>query len=99
MVMTDQPVSPETQQRAYKAAKVRAEALQGVLTHTIVFVVINTGLFLINAFTRGADGAWWFYWPVLGWGVALAIHVVSYAFPVFSPDWVERRAQRMMRPR
>jgi hypothetical protein len=58
--------------------------------------VINTGLFLINWLTRGGDGGWWFYWPLLGWGVGVAIHVVVTFVPVFAPEWAERRAERML---
>jgi hypothetical protein len=53
---------------AYKAALERAEMLQGYYTHLLVYVVVNTGLFFIDLFTRGNDGGWWFYWPLLGWG-------------------------------
>jgi hypothetical protein len=30
-----------------------------------------------------------------GWGVALMIHLAVTFLPVFSSDWVERRAERM----
>jgi len=43
---------------AYKAALERAEMLQGYYTHLLVYVVVNTGLFFINLFTRGNDGGW-----------------------------------------
>ncbi len=77
-------------------ARERAKAIQGLYVHLLVFTVINAGLFLINWVTRGEDGAWWCYWPLLGWGVALAIHLAATFVPVFSPDWAERRAERMV---
>lgn len=80
----------------YEQARDRAKAIQGLYIHLLVFAVINAGLFLINWATRGPDGGWWFYWPLLGWGVAVAIHLVVTFVPVFSPDWVERRASRMV---
>jgi hypothetical protein len=49
--------------------------------------------------TRGSGGAWWFYWPALGWGIALLIHATSFLMPVFSPDWAERRARKMLQRR
>ncbi len=61
-----------------------------------MFGVINAGLFLINWATRGPDGVWWFYWPLLGWGVAVVIHLAVTFVPVFSPDWAERRAEHML---
>jgi hypothetical protein len=87
------PAPPDAE---LERARERAKAIQGLYTHLLVFAVINAGLFLINWVMRGPDGAWWFYWPLLGWGVALAIHVVVTFVPVFSPDWAERRAERMV---
>ncbi len=80
---------------AYDKARERATALQGLYVHLSVFALVNGALFLINWATRGPDGDWWFYWPLLGWGVAVVIHLATMFLPVFSPDWVERRAARM----
>ena len=67
--------------------------LQGLYIHLLVYVVINLGLFGINWFTRGDDGAWWFYWPALTWLVfGVLIHVLIVAAPVFRSDWVDRKA-------
>jgi hypothetical protein len=87
------PASPD---REYQQARERAKAIQGLYIHLLVYAVINTGLFLINWLTRGGDGGWWFYWPLLGWGVGVAIHVVVTFVPVFAPEWAERRAERML---
>lgn len=86
---------------AFEKARERARTLQGLYVHLFVFAVVNAGLFLINWATRGADGDWWFYWVLLGWGVAVVIHLATTFLPVFSPEWVERRAARMVgrRPR
>jgi two-component system, LytTR family, sensor kinase len=80
----------------YRRARERAKAIQGVYTHLLVYAVINAGLFLINWATRGPDGVWWFYWPLLCWGVAVAIHLVVTFVPVFSSEWADRRAERMV---
>ena len=91
---TDQttPANP-----AYDRARERAKALQGLYVHLFVFLLVNGALFGINWATRGPHGDWWFYWPLLGWGVAVVIHLATTFLPVFSPDWVERRAARMTR--
>jgi hypothetical protein len=55
----------EDQQERYERARARVQAIKGFYIHASVFVVINIGLFLINAFTSGlAGGVWWFYWPL-----------------------------------
>ncbi|HEX6208421.1 MAG TPA: 2TM domain-containing protein [Actinomycetota bacterium] len=79
-----------------RRAKQRAEAIQGLYIHLLVYLVINAGLFVINLLTKGDGGTWWFYWPVAIWGIALLIHVVTIFVPVFSPEWAERRAARML---
>jgi len=81
--------------RLYEAAKRRAEAIQGFYIHLLVYAVVNAGLFAINALTRGADGSWWFYWALAGWGIGLVIHATT-LLRVFSPEWAERRAQAMV---
>jgi 2TM domain-containing protein len=82
---------------AYKAAFERAEMLQGYYTHLLVYVVVNTGLFFINLFTRGNDGGWWFYWPLLGWGIGLMIHTMVVFGGVFSEGWKQRKADEIYR--
>ena len=77
-------------------ARERAEMLQGLYIHLLVFVFINAGLFLINWFTRGDDGTWWFYWPLMTWAVfGLGIHLMVVVAPVFTSEWAERKARRL----
>ena len=40
-------------------------------SHLWSYIIVITGLFLINAMT---PGPWWFQWPLLGWGMGLALH-------------------------
>jgi 2TM domain len=87
---------PSSPDREYQLARERAKEIQGLYIHLLVYAVINTGLFLINWLTRDPGGTWWFIWPLLGWGVGLLIHVVATFVPVFSPEWAERRAERML---
>ena len=89
-------MQPEHEEAAYRHARERAEAIQGLYIHLLVSVVINTCLFAINWFTRGEDGIWWFVWPLAGWGIVLLIHVLVVIAPVFSSDWVDRKTDRIM---
>ena len=82
---------------AYRAALERAETLQGYYTHLLVYLVVNAGLFVINLLTRGDSGAWWFYWPLAGWGIALAIHTMVVFGGVFSEGWKRRKADEIYR--
>ena len=77
----------------YRAARERAEQVQGVLIHLLVYTVVNAGLVIIDAL---AGDGWWFFWPLMGWGIGLLLHVVVVFLPVFGTDWVDRRARRAM---
>jgi hypothetical protein len=43
----------------------------GFYTHALVYVLVNLGLFAINTVTGRGH---WYIWPLLGWGIGLAIH-------------------------
>ncbi len=45
---------------------------QAFRTHLAVYVMVNLFLFLINLMT--GTSTWWFVFPLLGWGLGLAIH-------------------------
>lgn len=60
--------------------RVSAAAKTRFYRHLIVYLIVNAGLFIINLVTSPAN--FWFIWPVLGWGVAIAIH----AFFTFGPS-------------
>ncbi len=94
-----QSLTETSEEKAYRWARERAATLQGLYIHMMVFAVTNLGLFAINYFTRGDDGTWWFYWPLLIWGVGLALHVLVTLAPVFTEEWVERRAERIVATR
>ena len=79
----------------YEAAEKRAEDLQGFYTHLLVYGVVNLGLFVINLLTKGDGGTWWFYWPLAGWGIGLAIHALVTFGGVFSDDWKDRKAAQI----
>ena len=90
--------SPGDDESILKAARERAEAIQGLYIHLLVFVVINACLFGINWLTRGDSGAWWFYWPLLGWGVGLVAHGFSVfgLRGMFGPDWEDKRIREIV---
>jgi hypothetical protein len=63
----EEELAMEDQQQRYERARARVQAIKGFYIHASVFVLVNLGLFIINAFTSGlAGGVWWFYWPLLG---------------------------------
>lgn len=69
-------------QTEYKRAKMRVGAIRGFYQHLQTYVLVNSFLFVLNLLTSPGD--WWFYWPLLGWGIGLVSHAVSvYGMAVF----------------
>jgi len=85
----------EQEDESYARARKRAEEIQGLYIHMLVFAVVNTGLFLLNWWMIRDGGSWWFQWTLIPWGIGLGIHILVTVAPVFSDEWVERRAQRI----
>ena len=48
----------EDQQQRYERARARVQAIKGFYIHASVFVVVNIGLFVINALTSGLAGGY-----------------------------------------
>jgi hypothetical protein len=56
----------------------RADMKLAFRSHLIAYAMVNAGLFAINMLT--SPGHWWFYWPMLGWGIGLAAHAAAVYF-------------------
>ena len=54
-------------------ARRRVRLKMGFYTHALVYVLVNLGLFAISI---ASDSGRWHVWPLLGWGLGLAIHGV-----------------------
>jgi hypothetical protein len=72
------------------------QALKGFYIHATVFVLVNIGLFIINLLT---GGGWWFYWPLIGWGIGLGAHalgVFGFGGGPWGREWEERKTREFM---
>ena len=63
---------------AYERARTRVEARLGFYRHLIVYLAVNTLLFILNLIT--SPHYLWFKWPLMGWGIGLFFHAVSLFF-------------------
>jgi hypothetical protein len=80
----------------YQRARKRVDDLKGFYTHLAVYACVNICLFLINWVTNPDD--WWFFYPLFGWGVAVAIHAVV-TFGIEGPlgrGWEDRKIRELM---
>jgi hypothetical protein len=89
-------VMDEERQR-YQRARARVQALKGFYIHAMAFVLVNVALLSINALV---GGVWWFYWPLMGWGIGLGLHALAvFGFGKGGPwgqAWEERETREMM---
>jgi len=58
--------------------------LRGFFIHLLTYLLVNTGLIVINLLT--APSYYWFVWPLMGWGIGL----VSDALATPGLRWVLR---------
>jgi hypothetical protein len=83
---------------AYQRAKRHVAALRAFYLHLAVYVLVNVFLFLINILT--SPRSLWFYWPLLGWGIAIVAQAVSvFGFGGrgwLGQDWEERKVRELM---
>ncbi|HYP59037.1 MAG TPA: 2TM domain-containing protein [Thermomicrobiales bacterium] len=79
----------------YQQARKRVEEIKGFYTHLVIYLVVNAFLFAIDLID---GGNWWFYWPLLGWGIAVAIHgAVTFGVEgPFGKRWEERKLRELM---
>jgi hypothetical protein len=84
------------QEIKYQNAKKRVAALRGFYVHLGVYVLVNLLLFLINI-TASPDSLW-FFWPLLGWGLAVVLHAFSVfgSGRLFGADWEEKKIREIM---
>lgn len=89
------PTDVDRERAAYERARKRVEDIRGYYIHLMIYAVVNAGLFLIDALT---GGGWWFYWPLLGWGIGVGAHTVSMiaSSSRFGPRWEERKIRELM---
>jgi hypothetical protein len=86
-----------TQETRYQSAKKRVEALKGFYVHLTVYIVVNLFLFTLNILA--SPDRLWFYWPLMGWGIAVALHALRVfgSGRWFGADWEEKKVDELMK--
>jgi hypothetical protein len=76
----------------YKMARERVEAEMGFYVHLFFYLLVNLFLFVINLWVNilASRRIWWFFWPLLGWGIGLLAHFLF----VFGTEWERVRRWR-----
>ena len=76
-----------TEDQILRRAKRRVGLKTGFMTHALVYVLVNLGLFGVNLFSGGQR---WHLFPLLGWGLGLAIHGVVTLIALHGDGYRER---------
>ena len=86
----------DQERERYLRARARVHQLRGFYIHVGVFVVVNLYLLIINLVTNAQS--LWFYWPLLAWGVGLAVHgfIVLGAGGTIGAGWEQRKIREYM---
>ncbi len=79
----------------YERARQRVEEIKGFYVHLTTYVLVNLGLFIINALT--SPGNWWFIWPLFGWGIGVVAHAIgTFGGGFFGAAWEERKIKEIV---
>lgn len=94
----EQVIMPELS-RDEKEAMEYVRDIKAFYIHLTQYVVVIIGLFILNLIT--SPGYIWAVWPMLGWGIGVAVHgfTVFEVFDLFNRDWEKRHIEKRMRRR
>ena len=83
-------------EQLYLKAKERVNELKGFYSHLFLYVLVNVVIFAINYLT--SPGAWWFYWPLMGWGIGIMAHAIGVFgfFGIMGQQWEERKIEEII---
>ncbi|NPE29440.1 2TM domain-containing protein [Methanococcoides sp. SA1] len=72
-------------------AQKRVKELKKFYNHLAVYLVIMAILFFID-YSDG--GSWWVHWPIIGWGIFVAIQGISVS--KFAKGWEDKKIKEIM---
>lgn len=85
-----------TELEEYQKARDRVQEVKGFYAHAAMYAVANIALIILNLATlKKNDSIIWFVWPLIGWGIGLAVHAIS-VFGIgrfLGKAWEERQIQ------
>ena len=79
----------------YKIAKKRVKKVKDFYNHLGTWLFFAGFFVLLNFLT--SKGSFWAIWPIMGWGIGVAMHALSvFGFPGLGKDWEERMIEQEM---
>jgi sensor histidine kinase YesM len=82
----------ETQDESYERARQRVKEIKSFYGNLISYCIVIPFLIIINLIT--SPNRYWFYWPMLGWGIG----VISHGISVFTigTNWEEQKIRKIL---
>ncbi len=82
--------------KEYESARKRVKKKKEFYSHLGSYIAVGSFFFILNIVTSPGD--WWFFYPMLGWGIGLVIHYFSvFGIPgLMSSDWEEKALEEEM---
>jgi len=84
-----------SEEKIYKKAKKKVKAKKGFYMHLGIYLVMGAFFFTMNMVEW--DGEYWFFMPMLPWGISIAIHYLSvFGLPggKLSAEWEEEELEK-----
>ena len=82
----------ETEDQSYERARQRVKEIKSFYGNLISYCIVIPALIIINLLTT--PGKYWFYWPMLGWGIGVISHGVS-VFTI-GTNWEEEKIRKIL---
>ncbi|MCX7784671.1 MAG: 2TM domain-containing protein [candidate division WOR-3 bacterium] len=85
------------EKQAYEQARKYVEERVNFYVHLLIYLFVNCVFIFINY--RYNRGYWWFYFPLLFWGIGLFAHFISvFLFsPMVKEHWIRKKAQELLK--
>ena len=82
----------DTEDKAYERAQKRVKEIKGFYGNLISYCIVIPFLVILNLITN--PKSFWFYWPMLGWGMGVAAHGMS-VFTI-GKGWEEKKIREIL---
>ena len=79
----------------YEIAKKRVKKVKGFYRHFATWLIFGAFFIILNLKTSPFE--FWAFYPIIGWGIGVALHALSvFGLPGLGKDWEERMIDKEM---
>jgi len=83
------------EKEGFDKAKKRVMEIKGFYVHFLVYLVMSIFFLVINLLS--SPGVYWFYWPILGWGIGVFFHAMgTFNKRFLGKDWEDKKIKEIL---